>query len=56
MNYHIYYDRSSKSWFAYFVDEEGNQDFEAIFAPSKEMCLIYLGMQWSEYQDDKAKR
>ena len=44
VDYVIYYDRPTKSWFAYWIDSEGNQVGDAVFDSRKDWCLIYLGM------------
>ena len=43
MEYVIYYYRPHKSWYAYWATSELNQLGEAVFASSKEDCLILLG-------------
>ncbi|AQW88537.1 hypothetical protein pEaSNUABM50_00011 [Erwinia phage pEa_SNUABM_50] len=43
MKYVIYYDRSTKSWWGYWIDENENQLGEAVFEYQKEDCLILLG-------------
>lgn len=43
MKYVIYYDRPTRSWWAYWTDAEGNQLGDAVFAHDNDDCLIELG-------------
>lgn len=43
MEYVIYYYRPHQSWYAYWGTDELNQLGEAVFAASREDCLILLG-------------
>lgn len=43
MEYVIYYHRPHKSWYGYWTTSELEQLGEAVFAASKEDCLILLG-------------
>ncbi len=47
MKYEIYYDRGTKCWWAFWMDDYGNQASDAVHAATKDMCLIYLGMSKS---------
>ena len=37
-DWRMYYDRPSKSWFAYEVDKEGNQIGDAVYAYTRREC------------------
>ena len=50
-NYEIYYDRKSKVWWAFWKDKGGHQLGDAVNAPSKELALIYLGMEFRGVSD-----
>lgn len=43
MEYVIYYYRPHQSWYAYWGTNELSQLGEAVFAASREDCLILLG-------------
>lgn len=45
MSYVIYYDRSSKTWYGYWIDKTGNQLHESINAHTRDQVLIDLGME-----------
>lgn len=52
MNFHVYYDRSSKSWWAYRLDPEGNQIGDAVHGETRDIALIYLGMEWFKGEEE----
>lgn len=43
MTYHIYYDRPTRTWWAYWMDKQENQLGDAVFAATRDECLIALG-------------
>lgn len=51
MEYVIYYHHPEASWYGYWADRELNQLGDAVFAYSKEDCLILLG----EVKGDRRK-
>jgi len=42
MESHIYYCKNSRSWWAYWLNEDGDQFGDAVFAHAKKECLHYL--------------
>lgn len=50
--YEIYYDRQTKSWWAFWTYENGMQKGDAVNAYTKEQCLIYLGMAFKGVQNE----
>jgi hypothetical protein len=48
MTYHVYYDRPTRSWWGYWQDAQGNQLGDAVFAHSRDDCLLELGAVRSE--------
>jgi len=43
-HFEVYYDRPTRSWWGYWMDDEGNQVGDAVNAASRDWVLIYLGM------------
>lgn len=43
-DYRIYYDRRTRIWWAYWIDERGDQLGDAVDGPSRDLALIYLGL------------
>jgi len=43
IDYIIYYDRATRSWYGFWCDAEGNQLHEAFFACDKNGVLLSLG-------------
>lgn len=45
MKYHVYYDRASRSWWGYWMNKEGDQLADALFAHQRDDLLVALGQQ-----------
>lgn len=49
MKYYYYYDRSgSRCWWGYWMDNDGNQIGEAVYASTSELVLIELGRVYTD--------
>ena len=42
MNFHMYYDRETRSWWGYWYDEKGDQIGDAVFGHKREHCYNTL--------------
>ena len=55
LEYVIYYDRSSRCWWAYWSDRRGNQVGAAIHAHNRDQCLVELGSVQQDREEQHAK-
>lgn len=46
MDKQFYYDRATRSWWAFMTDNKGYQRGDAVFAYSKEEALFLLGVAY----------
>lgn len=42
-SFHVYYERSTRTWWGFWMDQNGNQICEAVFSNSRDGVLIELG-------------
>lgn len=45
VRYDIWYDRSVRSWTTLVKDADGNQVGPAQYAPTRDLALIYVGLE-----------
>ena len=57
MTYDYYYSKEHHGWYGYWMDEDGNQLGEAVFAIRKEQVIIELGANrdYARKLNDKRK-
>ena len=55
MNKQFYYDRLTRSWWAFMTDNKGNQRGDAVYAHSKEDALFQLGVAYGAHPEKFAQ-